>query len=125
MGIITSVASGAFPAVVPQFFTPDIALWPLMQGICPHLLLSTFFCGVDIGATGILYANQENSFVAQTMVVNLIMITGYLWVCNYMSWGLKGVWGGIVFFFFLRAVATSFKVLNKWLDPEGLDRLQT
>ena len=39
VGVITAIAAAGFPSLLPQAFTSDQALWPVMRSIAPQVRL--------------------------------------------------------------------------------------
>lgn len=71
-----------------------------------------FICGLDVAASGILLASRDLSYMAKTMAVNLVTLTAFFSYARKASWGLAGVWWGLVIFFGLRASASLWRIAN-------------
>lgn len=71
-----------------------------------------FLCGLDVAASGILLAQKDLAYMAQTMAVNLITLTAFFVWVRRAGLGLAGVWWGLVIFFGLRAAASLYRIWN-------------
>eukprot|EP00891_Asterochloris_glomerata_P002016 jgi/Astpho2/2016/e_gw1.00038.121.1_t len=112
VGVITAIAAAGFPSLLPQAFTSDQALWPVMRSIAPQAVGSMLFCALDITLTGVLMAERDLPFIAKTMACNMFVLAGYFAVARAKRWQLRGVWSGLMLFFFVRMMQSSTRV---WL----------
>eukprot|EP00803_Ostreobium_quekettii_P007808 evm.model.scf_365.6 EVM.evm.TU.scf_365.6 scf_365:84771-96127(-) len=104
VGCLGGAIAAGVPSTLPQIFTPDDRLWPLMRSLALPAFSSMLLVGADVGATSVLYAAGDAAYIARAMAMNLLAMAAYFWAVVRCGWGLRGVWGGLVFFFSMRVV---------------------
>ena len=118
-GLVVGTIGGALasfvPVVIPQFFTPDTNLWPLIRSVASTSFISMLLVGVDVGATSVLYANGDAPFIARAMGWNLLLMVAFFWAVREFGWGMQGVWWGIVFFFAIRVIWSAPRLWTRHL----------
>lgn len=103
-GVLGGIATTGLPLLRPQLLTSDPALHVTMRTVLPQVFLSMVLCGIDVSSNGMLVACKDLKFVVRSMVVTFTACTAYFSWCRHSNWGLSGIWWGLCFFFFLRAV---------------------
>ncbi|PSC76204.1 armadillo repeat-containing 8-like isoform B [Micractinium conductrix] len=102
-GAVGCAAAVGLPALAPQLFTANAALWEPMQSVALQGVLAMLCCGMDVAATGCLLGIKDGAFVARAMVGCLAVLAGFLWWARQALPGLPAVWWGLTVFFALRA----------------------
>jgi Na+-driven multidrug efflux pump len=105
IGIGCGLLAAGVPLLAPQLLTRDPAVWVHMSSVAPMALLAMLLTAADVGATGILLARRDLSYVARAYLVTLSALAVYVVAgVHGCGWGLPGVWYGLVLFFGLRCV---------------------
>ena len=89
-----------------------LATFALQQPLVPQAIGSMLFCALDITLTGVLMAERDLPFIAKTMACNMFVLAAYFAVARAKRWQLRGVWSGLMLFFFVRMMQSSTRV---WL----------
>ncbi|KAI7844559.1 hypothetical protein COHA_001917 [Chlorella ohadii] len=112
-GVIGSAVAVGLPAVAPQLFTANTALWPNMQSVQLQGVLAMLCCGVDVAANGVLLALKDTAFVARAMATCLLVLLAFLAWARTALPGLPAVWWGLCVFFACRAAQSLPRALTQ------------
>ena len=94
------------------FLQHMVATCATQQPLVLQAVGSMLFCALDITLTGVLMAERDLPFIAKTMACNMFVLAAYFAVARAKRWQLRGVWSGLMLFFFVRMMQSSTRV---WL----------
>eukprot|EP00775_Hariotina_reticulata_P006359 gene6359-6592_t len=78
IGIGCGLLAAGVPLLAPQLLTKDPAVWVHMSRVAPMALLAMVLTAADVGATGILLARRDLSYVARAYLVTLSALVVYV-----------------------------------------------
>lgn len=86
-----------------------------MGKVAPAALLAMLLTAADVGANGVLLAKRDLAYVARAYTLTLCSLGVFMWLgVRRGQWGLQGVWAGLVFFFGLRCIQSTSRLM--WLS---------
>lgn len=120
VGVVVGLATGLFAAGVPywapHFFTPQEELWAIMRSLGPQAFWATFFCSLDVTASGCLIATKQLNYLVRAMFLTLGVVALYFGTgLQLPAWGLPNIWWGLVLFFAARAAQSTTRLVNSEL----------
>lgn len=117
VGLVTSSLTAGIPTLLPQLFTSDATLFPVIRSVAPQALLSIFLCALDVCSGGILVASKDMGFLVRVMGVALPMVLGGLTLVRRNAYGLTGIWWTLVLFFAFRAANSCGRIFYLSRQP--------
>ncbi|PNW85246.1 hypothetical protein CHLRE_03g177750v5 [Chlamydomonas reinhardtii] len=110
-GVLCGVVLAALACLAPQLFTRDVDVWPHMNNVAALASASMFALGIDVVSSGVNIGMGDAKYVAQSYIITLVALGGFMAVSRAMGWELWGVWCGVVVFFSVRALQSTGRTL--------------
>lgn len=67
-GMLGAVVAVGLPALAPQLFTSNPALWGPMRSVQAPAVLAMLCCGADVAANGVLLGLKDTQYVVSMML---------------------------------------------------------
>ena len=115
LGLCIGIAGGTAIILlfnlVPQMFSPQVALWSKMQAVAPMALMALALNGLDTVLEGLLIANGYSRYLGAAMWINCLVVFLFTTISSKLSStvGLISVWSCLVVFFISRVSLNFFK----------------
>ncbi|KAG2450191.1 hypothetical protein HYH02_000293 [Chlamydomonas schloesseri] len=110
-GVLCGLVLAALACLSPQLFTRDAAVWPHMNSVAALASASMFALGIDVVSSGVNIGMGDAKYVAQSYIITLVSLGGFMAISRAMGWELWGVWCGVVVFFSVRALQSTGRTL--------------
>jgi len=111
-GLFLGLIAAGIP-YVPQFFTKDASLYPIMQSFAPFMFLSIFTAPFTISLDGVMMALNDVKYLLKCQVANTAILASFLLYSHRAGLGILSVWYGVVLFFGLRLVENLSRVVMR------------
>ena len=117
-GLLAVVLAAGYH-VFPRIFTQDTSVLDTMQVPWWLLIVLVLLGGVVFALDGVLLGAADVSFLRNATIASVVLgFIPVVWLAWIFSWGLTGVWCGLLAFIALRLLAVWWRYRgDAWLRP--------